>query len=413
MEPAGPVDLDRLRRLLGAEDLRWLVDRVRKRMARGEPLDTTVTLAAATTRQRMAVDRLLGRRPRPGSALTVPLGAVDDVLRRSGACPGGIAAAVVALTGPVARTADAEAEIERRWSQAFAPLEAAARARPELVDWLQHVRATGLVRRLVQTPEAAAPVLETLSRVVNALPAGGEPLGRFAALTADGAHDLDDGRPLTTLALGAARALSGLPHGSGAQWRREVWASVGVLTDEVSSTVLTFGLPGDASTPTGRVLGVWQDAGQPVVLTLRQLVRDPPALRVREVFVCENPVVVSAAADRLGRSCKPLICTAGQPGAATMHLLRQIAASGATIRHRGDFDWGGIRIGNVLHERLPSSPWRFGHRDYLATERHGRMLTGPPARAQWDDALSGAMQERGVAVEEELLIDELLGDLAR
>ena len=33
----------------------------------------------------------------------------------------------------------------------------------------------------------------------------------------------------------------------------------------------------------------------------------------RTVFVCENPSVVAAAADRLGRRCRPLLCTEGSP----------------------------------------------------------------------------------------------------
>ncbi len=53
------------------------------------------------------------------------------------------------------------------------------------------------------------------------------------------AHALDDGAPLGTLALGAARALAGLaptePGESLSEARREAWAAVGVLCDELSS----------------------------------------------------------------------------------------------------------------------------------------------------------------------------------
>ena len=56
----------RLIRLLGGDDLGWLLARIRRRLERGESLDTSVTLAAATPEQRAAVHRLLGRPPRPG-----------------------------------------------------------------------------------------------------------------------------------------------------------------------------------------------------------------------------------------------------------------------------------------------------------------------------------------------------------
>ena len=408
------TDRARLERLLGGEDLSWLVARVRRRMARGEPLDAPVTLPGATQAQRSAAQLLLGRRPRPGDTLTVSLAAVDEVVRRSGACPDGLAAAVTALTGEVTDRAEAAADLDRRWRAAFAPLHDAVDLRPELTEWLDRIQVSGLVRRLAGTPEAASPLLSTLAAVVAQLPARSEPLGRFAARNAGEAHALDQDRPLSTLALGAARALSGLPEGHGTDWRREVWASVGVLCDDVSSTVLTLGLPGDTQTSTGRALAALREAGQPCVLTLRQLVREPFRLAAQEVFVCENPVVVSAAADQLPEGGGPLVCTHGQPGAAVMHLLRALSSGGARLRYHGDFDWGGLRIGNVIFSRLPAVPWRFRTADYNAAAKpgHGRYLTGPPATACWDLCLADAMHEIGVAVEEEHTIDDLLSDLA-
>jgi uncharacterized protein (TIGR02679 family) len=406
------IDQGRLARLLGGEDVAWLVDRCRRRMERAQPLAGSVTLARATPTQRAAVHRLLGRPPRPGSTLTVSLSAVDDVVRRSGACPDGLAAAVVALTGAVTDRAAAEADRDRRWRAAFAPLQAGVAGRPELAGWLHGLHATGLVRRLAATPESAAPLLAELATVLANLPAAGEPLGRLAARTTGRAHALDPDRPLSTLALGAAQALAGLPDGTGAEWRREVWASVGVLRDEVSSTVLTLGLPGDTRTGTGRALAAWHETGQPAVLTLRQLVRDPPLPYGPAVFVCENPIVVATAADQLGPQCPPLVCTSGQPGAAVLHLLRQLTAAGAAVRYHGDFDWGGLRIGNVVFARLPAVPWRFRAADYQVAAHRGQDLTGTPAVAAWDGDLAAVMRQTGVAIEEEHVIDDLLTDLA-
>lgn len=406
------TDPDRLERLLGGDDLAWLVDRARRRMERGQPLDTTVTLSGATSAQRAAVQRLLGRPPRPGTALSVSLPAVDDVVRRSGACPGGLAAAVVALTGDVVDREAAAEERELAWREAFAPVTNIVAHRPKLADWFDGIRRTGLVRRLAGTPEAATPLLAHLAAVIRELPASGEPLRTFAARVCGGSHALDDDRPLTTLALGAARALSGEAEGGGAQWRRQVWASVGVLCDDVSSTVLTLGLPGDTATATGRALAAWRETGQPVVLTLRQLVRDPPALSVRRVFVCENPVVVSTAADQLGTHCAPVVCTSGQPGVAAVHLLRQLADAGAELRYHGDFDWGGVRIGNTVFDRVPAQPWRFEAADYRAAAERGRPLSGTPIDAHWDTDLAAEMRAAQVAVEEEHVLDDLLGDLA-
>jgi uncharacterized protein (TIGR02679 family) len=196
--------------------------------------------------------------------------------------------------------------------------------------------------------------------------------------------------------------------------------------------VLTLGLLGDEQTGSGRILRAAQGTGQPVWLTLRQLVRDPPewtavsrvgphpaaasggSLTEQTVHICENPVIVALAADRLGSECAPLVCTNGQPGAATLLLLRALVAAGARLAHHGDFDWGGVRIGNVLHARLPLVPWRFDTEAYIRAAdsvASPQSLTGAPASASWDPRLNAAMRRVGRRIEEELMLEELLADL--
>ena len=448
------ADVERLRRLLGDPELQWLLARVRRRLELGQPLEGTVTLADASAAQRRAAQRLLGRRPRAGRALNVSLGAVDELVRRSRAGPEGLAPAVVALTGPVVVRAEASAAERLAWARAFAPLEdlVARRAQTktdrceELASWLARLRRSGVVKRLEPDPAEARTLLEQLATILAALPAGGEPLGSFAARLAGGAHALDDGEPLATLALGAARALGGLqdpnPDESPAESLREAWAAAGLLCDELSSVVLTLGLPGDEETGSGRILQIARETGQPVWLTLRQLVRDPPGwmaarggasgrttysgslskrpassggLSELTVHICENPVIMALAGDRLGAECPPLVCTNGQPGAATMLLLRALAAAGARLTHHGDFDWGGVRIANVLHARLPLVPWQFDTEAYLRaadTVTSPQPLVGAPAPTSWDPRLGETMRRVGRRIEEELVLEELLADLA-
>ncbi len=289
------------------------------------------------------------------------------------------------------------------------------------------MRSTGTVKRIVPDPVQARGLLDALARVIDALPRAAEPLGSFAARVAGGAHALDEGKPLGTLSLGAARALAGIdppgPDESAAESRREAWAAVGLLCDELSNVVLTFGLPGDEETGTGRMLELARSSIQPVWLTLRQLVRDPPRwtqssrreLVGLPVHACENPAIVALAADRLGDRCPPLVCINGQPRASTMLLLRSLVTAGAQLRHHGDFDWGGVRIGNVLHARLPVVPWQFDRDAYvraLEAHRSSSPLAGYSVEACWDPALSGEMRLAGRRIEEELVADELLAALA-
>ena len=71
--------IERLGRLLGDPELEWLLARVRRRLELGQPLEGVVTLADASAAQRRAAQRLLGRPPRAGRALSVSLHAVDEV----------------------------------------------------------------------------------------------------------------------------------------------------------------------------------------------------------------------------------------------------------------------------------------------------------------------------------------------
>ena len=399
-----------MERLLGGPDLAWVRERVRRRLEFGQPLTGSITLNGADENQRLALARLLGRRARSGARLTVRLEAVDETLRRSGVCPGGLGAAIVALTGPVDDRAATTAGLQSSWNEAFAPVEMAAASCRGLAEWVAGLRATGTVRRIARDPERASDLLSRLAAVIAALPAEPpEPIGRFAERVLGSAHALDLGESLHGLALGAARVIGAESDGSGAEWRRRVWASVGLALDELSSTVLVLNLPTASDTPAGRMLAGLREAGEPAVITLRQLRKPLRATGV--VSVCENPVVVAQAADRLGPACGPLVCVGGQPGVAAMTLLRQLVAAGAMLRYHGDFDWPGIRIANYLAARLPLSHWRYDETTYRRVSDVGATLTGDPVEPTWDIGLGAAMRELGRTVEEERMVDELIGDL--
>ncbi|MHB9858442.1 TIGR02679 family protein [Streptomyces sp. YIM S03343] len=403
------VDTERLGRLLGDPGLAWLLERLRRRMAEARPLTGTVTLAHPDDLQRRAAERLLGRAPSAGRSLTVRLEAVDTVLRRSGVSPDGLDAAVVALTGPVARRAETREREAQAWEEALTPLAALS---TELPDWTDRLRRDGLVRRLARTPEAAGPLVRAAVQALRELPAV-PPTSRaaFAARHLSGAHALDEGTPLATLVLSGIRALTGFPDGAGAEWRRAAWASAGLLRDDVSSTVLTLNLRG---TP---ALDWMADEGEPAVLTLRSLTHHGTTgitTASGTVHVCENPAVLSAAADALGPACPPMACLQGQPSAAALALLRALSARGAVLLYHGDFDWGGVHIATVLGRGVPWRPWRYETADYrkaAAGATDPQPLTGPATPTPWDPPLAAAMTEHAIRVEEESVLDALLSDL--
>lgn len=410
-------DLARLRRMLATPETSWLLPRLRERLERNGELTGTITKSVATNAERTAAARLLGRPVRAGQAASISLDSLDDRLRRSGAWPDGLASAVVALTGPVETPAARRAERDA-WLSATAILHELAARRPEVGEWVAGVVRAGSLKRAARDPASAQALAVRLTAIAAALPAAGESLGVFAARVADDAHSLDGGTALGSLAAAMAAQLghSGSTSTPGsARWRRDAWQSVGVIVDELSSTVLALALPGGSTSPTSRALAALQTAGQPASLTLRQLMADPVGVVPDVVHVCENPAVVAAAADRWGSSSLPLVCISGQPGAAAILLLQALHVGGATLRYHGDFDWGGIAIARTLARNVPWQPWRFTAADYddaCSTLDELPSLRGPAVDAPWDTVLAVSMASIGLKVEEELVLGTLLDDLA-
>jgi uncharacterized protein (TIGR02679 family) len=407
-------------------------------------------MPGASHEERREVANLLGLDTLPGRELAVPLARLDRALRESRFAVG-LPEALELLGGPLRdRPAEREAERRRRetlWEEiASHPLldsgrvgDPVARA---LRDWLDELRSTGLLRRLAGE-RSERELLGAAMRVLEALPRLGEPRelapstlrrGVLAASTLGSSHALDPGSPVATLVLRALSRLSrsDRPTDSGAlsaAERRELWEGAGVVLDELSSQVLVLGLAPAGPGPVAAALRSLADAGEPARLTLRQLARLtaaqegvrfglPPDGAVR---VCENPVVVAAAADRLGERCPPLVCPEGVPSLAARDLLAALARRDGRILYHGDFDWPGVRIAGQVLELVSAiggagafEPWRFGAADYhraLDGGAEGPPLGAPGAPTPWDPELARAMADAGRAVEEETVLDELLADL--
>lgn len=433
--PAAALDMPRLQRLLGSPDMAWLVDRVAERIASGtEPAQGTAKLADPVPAQRRALELLLGRPPGRGKSLTARLSDLDMVLRESGISPDGLVAAVQALRGPITVRREAEAAADRAWESALEPLDRLAADRSELTPWLQQVRAMGLLKRQAADPTSGAELAEQTARVLSALPHPGIVRPVLAAQAVGHAHALDDGRPLTALVLSAIRSLTGLAATDTAtsEGRRDAWAGVGVAADDLSSRILVLNVPPPNNDDfLARLLELGAAAGQPLVLTLRDLNSLPTAttpdhttaadLTKTTISVCENPAVVSAAATALGTACPPLVCLEGTPSVAANRLLRQLLARGANLRYHGDFDWGGIRIATSVfhlaeHSGTPATPWRYDSAAYLeaVARKLGTALPqAKPRDTPWDPNLRHHIETHALRVEEEHVIDALLTDLTR
>ena len=240
------------------------------------------------------------------------------------------------------------------------------RGRDRLLALAGHVDRAVVERCLVGAAswtERAERIAEVVEHLDRRAASGDEPL-RLPVLAAQlfrDAHALD-----RTQGLGraVARFLAGRavddpagwadPVGDASAWHR-AWESGGVVCDGVSAQVLVLNLPLTGGGPAAALAAV---RGEPVWLTLRSLLA-PFALAdgAPEVFVCENPAIVEAAADRYGPDSRPLVCTFGLPNLAATTLLSSLAST-ATLRVRADGDAVGWRIVDRLLLLPGARPWR-------------------------------------------------------
>ncbi|WP_428266234.1 TIGR02679 family protein [Haliangium sp.] len=401
---------------MGDPAYRRLFAAARRRLEEAGERARSFTLRDLGDDERRAVADLLGWPSLPGPSTRVVVDELDRALRET-RIEADLVEVLEALGGPLvdrrARRESLRAQREAIWTRAASHPTVAAR--PELMLWLEELRAQGLVVRGAQQAEPSA-FLDLALQVVARLPERGILLPVLAADVTGDAHALDQGQPLTPLVLRAARHLAGwsvLPSAAAA--RRRLWAEVGVLCDPLSAQVLVLGLRPLGDSPLARHLCTWADAGEPRRLTLREITGR--ALRLdheAEVFVCENPGVVATAAERLGGACAPLVCVEGVPSTAALDLLHQLAAAGARVRVHADFDWSGLRIGNLLAQQVESTPWQFdtrAYRDASAALSESVPLKGEPVEARWDPSLRAALEAVGSAVFEEQVIDQLIADL--
>ena len=291
-------------------------------------------------------------------------------------------------------------------------------------QWLEETRRTGT---LIRQPHGTA--LTTIAQAIQTLATlfpgtGPDPTpaawgrGELATRTTGSAHGPDDGTLLARLVLRGIALSQGADFPTDAPGRRALWRRASVTPDEVSSTVLTYGLRPTGVTWQETALRERADHHLEMHLTLRELrtlqMELLPRMRVR---VCENPRVVEAAAD--AGCTTPLICTSGSATTVVLTFLDTLTATGCTFAYHGDFDWPGIALANRVMQRYEAEPWRMGAGDYeyLATraELQGAPplpLTGMLVEAAWDAELAPVMDVLGIALHEEAALDLLVGDLA-
>ncbi|MEV6632823.1 TIGR02679 domain-containing protein [Actinoplanes sp. NPDC051470] len=353
----------------------------------GGDLSGSVSLAAPDETERHIVIGVTGvHRPAGVSRVSVRLAELDVFLRDA------YGTDLVSAVGPFRNRPGERALVAEARDSALAMAATSRHAgAPWFDNWLGALRGDGTLTRIAR---GGLPFSQVLA-VLDAMPVTAEPMPVFAERILGDTKALTDG-PVRGLVLRALAAWHGTGVPTGAEQERALWELAGVVPDDLASQVLVLNLPASGG-PLGDWLSSAAAAHVPFRVTLHQLRLGPLTLPSKEIFVCENPAVLRAAA---GRGTAPLICTEGVPSAA-VHMLLGYRASDAVIRWRNDFDWTGLRLTGAALARYPEAvPWRMSSADYRTADATGLPLTGVATATAWDPSLAEAMSHADRSVME-------------
>jgi uncharacterized protein (TIGR02679 family) len=418
-----PLGLNGLAEWVADPLLRPAWERVRARFEKSGLIPAGVVVVPLPTRaDRHAMGALLGRPVTRGS-VRLDLVSLDTRLKeRSGI--GGLNEVLTEIFGQPPRNRPADRADRQEMRERPLALAATLVSAPWGAEWVADMRRVGLLTRVaeISTAEAlvrdAARVFADLSMVPADSTdrkglAGSRTTQSRIELSArlfGNAHALDRDRLLHRVVVRGLAAAAAVPVPESARDSEELWARFGVEADLLSRTCLVWRLEILGESPLANRLSAAAESGDPLHITARDLrrvdrVEVPPDT---PVLVCENPAVLEAFADR-GGSDVAVVCTSGEPNLVVDEVLIRLAASGASLRYHGDFDWAGVAIANRAVVRYGVRPWLMGAGDYLRGVRlDGPELRGASVPASWDPDLCPRMQGQGRAVHEESVLEQLL-----
>jgi uncharacterized protein (TIGR02679 family) len=397
--------VDRLSNL--PPELAPLWQAVHNRLSSGRPV-SRVRFGPLDGRQQAALADLLGISKMPGEYPVVSLPELNQILTE--AVGAETREVVTRLIGPLGdRAGDRErAAAERAALWAWLDSHPVLAAQPALGSWAEAARRAGITGSVARTRAELGQALG----VIAELPASGVPLPVLADRVLGDTHALDDGTRLAGLVLRALAAIYDVADPENAQHRRALWEQAGVADDELSPVVLTAGILSTGDGVAAHVMRLCAERGHAAALTLGQLRASGDLRRLpADVWVFENPSVLSMALARFGDRCPPIVVTSGWPNSAAVLLLDTLAAAGTRLYYHGDFDGEGLRIAAAVVARTGARPWHLTSTDYLRAVSHGPPV-GRVSEVPWDTSLAGHLAQTGITLAEERVAASLLDELA-
>ncbi|MGE5561050.1 MAG: TIGR02679 family protein [Chloroflexota bacterium] len=444
-------------------DLERILRAARQPVIRYSGISGRVYVDDLTEAERVALTGLLGRHvpTRPGERLSLRVTELDQAIRNAGIADGLITVLEAVESAPLVTRAERKAARDAEWSAFLSQAAEVAGDFADTVaaDWLSRIvagqstclpllrrefgrarsssggrstltNALALVgRALAELPSARNETLHlpVFAQRISGDPHALDPQCREGRLFIEALRELQAMRAETTARDQAPMfAGAGLaPVAPGAP-RSELLVSAGLLPDEVSSTVITYGL-NNATRGDGRQDALVRAAvadRQVLIASVRQISQwTTVTCPGNAIYAVENPAVFEELVDRMVAEAvsRAVICTSGFLSVAAWRLLELAVEGGAVVHYGGDFDVNGLTIADAVIRRCGTSGklWRMGIADYEAAARHPmaevldeagkRRLSGfteKPLRQ-----LAERMRSFGKIAYQEALLDELAEDL--
>ena len=217
---------------------------------------------------------------------------------------------------------------------------------------------TLLLKNYTVSPKALKKDLKFLDHALQYIednPLGAIPLPAFSSLITRNSHYFDLGSKGGKLLINALCFLREIPLVTSAEEISTLLLSFGILKDEISNQVMTYGLLVQDENRVENPGYAWfRGQGEPLALTAYNLKSLQIVQGTKDkAFVFENPAVFYDLLIRYKEySIKPtLICTSGQPTLSALTLLDLMVENGTFIYYSGDFDPEGLQMADSLKRR--------------------------------------------------------------
>lgn len=221
------------------------------------------------------------------------------------------------------------------------------------------------------SPDGAVLLVWNVEEALADICAEGEiaeiPLAVLAAKVTGNPHYFDRNSVGGKLFVSALCSLTACEYPVAAYDWRELLLQYHILPDEMSNTVITFGVHLEVEDGLHPAFEGYCVMREPGILVMPALKKAKRAYgEGKAIFIVENEMVFSYLTEQFADKKVTMLCTSGQPCTVAIRLMELLCKESMPIYYSGDMDPEGIRIADRLWERFDGKiqPWRMDAADY-------------------------------------------------